>query len=90
MVETWYPWAMNVSRKFLRRWRRYSDEITSAAGLGLINAVCRFDPAKSANFEMFALVNIYRQIRRDIRKWEYHRHAVNALVTRVIERNELL
>ena len=67
------PLADHVARHYDRRGENIED-LTQVARLGLINAVNRFDPDKSASFLAFAVPTMMGEVRRYFRDhgWSMH------------------
>lgn len=73
----WWPYARTIAR---RARDRYPDvpvhELESAAGLALVVAAARFDPARGATFKTYLVLVVRRRLAGAAHEWRRGRRAV--------------
>ena len=56
-----------LARSLAARYRRSGDDLEQVAGIGLLNAIDRFDPDRGVAFSSFAVPTILGELRRHFR-----------------------
>ncbi|WP_369375107.1 SigB/SigF/SigG family RNA polymerase sigma factor [Streptomyces sp. cg36] len=73
LVRAWLPMAQRLAGRFRNRGESLED-LRQVAALGLVKAVDRYDPARGAAFESFAVPTITGELKRHFRDhmWTLH------------------
>ncbi len=73
LVRAWLPMAERIAGRFRNRGEALED-LRQVAALGLVKAVDRYDPARGAAFESYAVPTITGEIKRHFRDhmWTLH------------------
>ncbi|MEV6318150.1 SigB/SigF/SigG family RNA polymerase sigma factor [Streptomyces sp. NPDC051776] len=73
VVQAWIPMAERLARQFRNRGESLED-LEQVAALGLVKAVIRYDPARGAAFESFAVPTVVGEVKRHFRDhmWGLH------------------
>ncbi|MCT2591629.1 SigB/SigF/SigG family RNA polymerase sigma factor [Streptomyces sp. N2-109] len=73
VVRAWAPMAHRLAGRYRDRGESLED-LQQTAALGLVKAVSRYDPARGAAFESFAVPTIVGEIKRHFRDhmWDLH------------------
>jgi RNA polymerase sigma-B factor len=93
IIVAWLPVAERLARRFRNRGENQED-LVQVACLGMVKAVCRFDPQHGSAFESFAIPTVVGELKRHFRDhlWSVHvPRRVQELRNRTrAARNELL
>jgi RNA polymerase sigma-B factor len=73
LVAAWLPMAHRLARRFRNR-GEIQEDLEQVAALGLFKAVDRYDPARGAPFEPFAIPTITGEIKRHFRDYTWDLH----------------
>lgn len=93
LIERYLPLARNLSRRVRAVWTPVTDEddLASAAFLGLIDAVDRFEPGRGVPFEAYASLRIRGAMIDELRRTgERSRHATAEEQPRTVSLDGLL